>query len=51
LEELLKKALSAPRGSVAQNEAIKSAAELFNKQEERIIMLEELFEQETKGGQ
>jgi len=50
LEELLKNAISAPRGSVAQNTAIKSIAQLFNEQEERITLLEELFEQETKGG-
>ena len=51
MEELLKNALAAPRGSIAQNVAINKVAELFNEQEKRLTLLEELFEQETKGGQ
>lgn len=43
MEDLLKQALSAPRGSVAQNEAAKLVAEKIESLEERLTAFETYF--------
>lgn len=49
MEKLLQAAMTAPRGSVAQQAAIKAVAELFNQQEEKINKIDAFLFDNEKG--